>query len=561
MPASEELPKLVSKDPPKEVPKVVSKNPPKGSAGELPKIASKDPPKGSAGELPKIASKDPPKAAQSAHRRKSLSDSALPDLGSLSSFAHEGCDSDSDESSLDSDEAPKVIHAKTDQPCVTRASTVQPSAIREKSDQKTDQPSIVAEKPPEATRERKLSFDDEDDGSEVRPLARPQRRSGPAAGRKTLSERACANVHVKVTSLALAGEASKVVSALAGEASVEPIKPDQDWFADFTCSDGVGSPAPRAKSKDRSPETLKKRSETMEKVATLSRKVTQAYEKQKEAAQHRRRRRLKTAPSLMTTMESPKSVATPVAPTLASAFPEGDQDVTPVIIFDWDDTLLPTWYIMEVVKKIDEKEGPVDPASTFYDDLAAHAQTVRKTLCAAREVGRVAIVTLARRPWVATSAAWYLPAADIEKLLEELDIDIYYAREHVIKYQVCVAQLEEAVDVFTIAKRNAMIKCLKKLYGGSERTMHVLCIGDSTAEQEAAKEVLWCCRAETDSLCKTVKLMSDPSVEHLTDELHVLISWFCKMISYESDFDISMETAEDVEQIATTMFAPPPPVI
>jgi len=108
-----------------------------------------------------------------------------------------------------------------------------------------------------------------------------------------------------------------------------------------------------------------------------------------------------------------------------------DENTKPVLIFDWDDTLLPTSFITENVvkeyKDIDE-DSAIEPDSPFYEELSAHAHLVEFVLRKATELTRVVIVTLSMDPWVAFSARHFLPGLDIERLLLELDIPVYYSR-------------------------------------------------------------------------------------------------------------------------------------
>lgn len=101
------------------------------------------------------------------------------------------------------------------------------------------------------------------------------------------------------------------------------------------------------------------------------------------------------------------------------------------IIFDWDDTLFPTSYVTgEVLPSISGGETfpQLPKSSPFYKPLAELAHLVEYVLRAARALARVAIVTLSMSPWVPFSAIRYLPGLDIEELLLELDIPVYYSR-------------------------------------------------------------------------------------------------------------------------------------
>mmetsp|Transcript_63693 Transcript_63693/g.176639 ORF Transcript_63693/g.176639 Transcript_63693/m.176639 type:complete len:435 (-) Transcript_63693:190-1494(-) len=228
-----------------------------------------------------------------------------------------------------------------------------------------------------------------------------------------------------------------------------------------------------------------------------------------------------------------------------------------VIIFDWDDTLFPTWFLQEVVLPClpsNAREAALPSDSPFHETLAAHASTVRAVLMVARALAQVAIVTLALRPWVLTSAERFLPGLDLPELLCRLGIPVYYAREHVKRPDACLAQVEEGVDIFTVAKRATMMKCLRKLYRKRKGLrMNVISIGDSLAEKDAIKEVLWaaCEQPQHEGmlatpLCKTVKFVYQPSVQQLGDELQLLAMWLRRMASHSEDFDISMDDPEDL---------------
>lgn len=234
-----------------------------------------------------------------------------------------------------------------------------------------------------------------------------------------------------------------------------------------------------------------------------------------------------------------------------------------VIIFDWDDTLFPTWFIQDVGLPCMSADSEVAIAadSPYREALATHASTLRAALLAARAVAQVAIVTLALRPWVLTSSERFMPGLNFGEFLQRLGIPVYYAREHVKRPDACLAQVEEGVDVFTVAKRATMMKVLRKLYGKRPRVMNVVCIGDSLAERDAIKEVLWawCEQPKSEgvldvSLCKTVKFIHQPSLKQLGDQLHLLAMWLNGMESHAEDFDLNMEFFDDLEVLGHGCF-------
>ncbi|CAE7210085.1 EMB2076 [Symbiodinium sp. CCMP2592] len=202
------------------------------------------------------------------------------------------------------------------------------------------------------------------------------------------------------------------------------------------------------------------------------------------------------------------------------------------IIFDWDDTLFPTWHALEV------KEHRLPGDKAFRDSLDQLTNTVRDLLTQARACGRVAIVTLSRRPWVAESAAEFMPSLKIEALLDELQIPLIYSRECVKKHHMRSpdGEFEEGVCPLTMAKEQAMKKVLKRLYGKNP-WKNVLSIGDSVTEKDAITELHWAIMGEdSKSCCKTLKMLHNPTLAQLQMELTVIKDALPNMAKRAEDF-------------------------
>lgn len=217
-------------------------------------------------------------------------------------------------------------------------------------------------------------------------------------------------------------------------------------------------------------------------------------------------------------------------------------------MFDWDDTLCPSWFLKQVSASKDEIEGPIDERSPHFEALAGLAKSIEHTLRAARTLGRVVIVTLAMRGWVHRSSRLYLPGLDLENLLYSLDIPIFYARETVSRRHVDTAELEGGVDLTTIAKMKVMSKVLRRLSRKSIAWTNIISIGDSNQERDAITEFLWSYDEDTQRnvLCKTVKFFEKPSVEVLEAELAILRRFLNPMVSCSEDFDLHIEDCNDV---------------
>jgi len=226
---------------------------------------------------------------------------------------------------------------------------------------------------------------------------------------------------------------------------------------------------------------------------------------------------------------------------------------TAVIIFDWDDTLLPTSFF-DGLPPIPSSAAARSCHLPFFVALRKHAKLVEEVLRAARAVACVSIVTLAKRPWVMQSAERYLIGLDFPALVRELDITIYYANEHTGRPDVPPACLAQD---YTAWKRNAMAKCLTDWYAtgilGKAR-LNVTSIGDSVIEQQALKDLLkaW---GQTGllaqaPLCKTLKLMDHPILSQLSDELQRLAPGLECMALRDNPFDLCIN---DPVQLTTRM--------
>lgn len=273
----------------------------------------------------------------------------------------------------------------------------------------------------------------------------------------------------------------------------------------------------------------------LDKIRKLTESLHQQYVQHAQMKINRKSRRFKTAPSSVASPLSSSSTPMSQSPV--------EEPLRPLVIFDWDDTLFPTWYVTEVIQTTlpagHHKYSRLPEDSPHFESLAAHAQLVSETLQIAASFGTVAIVTLAARPWVDNSAEWFLPGVDLPEVLLNLDIPVFYAREHVRKTEKVAARVEEGVDLFMIAKRNAMKRCIRKLCPNADKIGNVICIGDSTTEELAIKEIMW---SDDSGLaqCKTIKLLDDPTLEVLGMELQLVTSWFEKMIPHGDDFHISL---------------------
>jgi len=237
-----------------------------------------------------------------------------------------------------------------------------------------------------------------------------------------------------------------------------------------------------------------------------------------------------------------------------------------VIILDWDDTLLPTSFLRDAMKiyptrcggqshRTPGRKTKVTSRSSGFPCQAAidsHCDLVRELLLAARSVAHVALVTLAERPWVHDSAEHFLPNLNLKRLLNDLDIPVYYA----VEYRKSSGRNPLSSDTPpACSKRMAMedfICCLQRDYGAR---FNILSVGDSMAEREAARKASAglekkACRAgEPMPWCKTIKFQTDPSLKMLSLELRALLCNLDRFLALDHELDLIFEQQDSIEDI------------
>lgn len=212
-----------------------------------------------------------------------------------------------------------------------------------------------------------------------------------------------------------------------------------------------------------------------------------------------------------------------------------------VIIFDWDDTLCPTWFLSqgtpeEIAERVQDK--------LYQELLREHAMTVEAVIRTAASLARVAIVTLATAAWFHKSMM-YFPGVDMAGLLSELGIVTHYATVP----STTVAKQSP----FVLAKKVCMATILQQFYGKSAfgPRWNVISIGDKDVEARALEALIkesWHHRLRP--LCKTVKLRENPDVFELTDQLKELLPLLPSMVTGSKDFHRNLGRSAQLRMIS-----------
>ncbi|KAH0482799.1 MAG: hypothetical protein KVP17_001985 [Porospora cf. gigantea B] len=80
-----------------------------------------------------------------------------------------------------------------------------------------------------------------------------------------------------------------------------------------------------------------------------------------------------------------------------------------IIVLDWDDTLLCTWYLESVISDVRDENALATADAKLLSDLSELEETAVELVSAAARQGDVYVVTNSACKWVEFSARVYMP--------------------------------------------------------------------------------------------------------------------------------------------------------
>lgn len=205
-----------------------------------------------------------------------------------------------------------------------------------------------------------------------------------------------------------------------------------------------------------------------------------------------------------------------------------------LIIFDWDDTLLPTSWLGQLGPLCDD--GPeIDEQQRVQ--LERLARCVARTLVAAKERGKVVIVTNAEEGWVESSCARFMPSLlPLIRSIVVVSARSTFQRRGVLaptawKYRAFAREFEawrqEGVRATVFPGAAATI----------QRRQHVISIGDSLHEQQALAWATW---GAPGCWAKSVKFMRRPDVELLAEQHQLVSDCFGQLVDLDDNLDVEV---------------------
>jgi len=193
------------------------------------------------------------------------------------------------------------------------------------------------------------------------------------------------------------------------------------------------------------------------------------------------------------------------------------------LIFDWDDTLLPsTWLNLKGLRLDYPEVIPEDVVQA----LAPHDAAVYKVLSRAMTYGNCVIITNAERGWVELSAARFMPKT--ESLLSQIKV-ISARTQYEPEYPD--NPLEWKVHAF----QEQLDECNRFMADGNEK--NIISFGDSIHERDAVQQAgKWLPNA----FIKSVKFVERPTLDQLQREVALLDKCLDHICSCRSNLDLML---------------------
>eukprot|EP00931_Biecheleriopsis_adriatica_P115664 TRINITY_DN91433_c0_g1_i1.p1 TRINITY_DN91433_c0_g1~~TRINITY_DN91433_c0_g1_i1.p1 ORF type:complete len:705 (+),score=167.55 TRINITY_DN91433_c0_g1_i1:80-2194(+) len=217
---------------------------------------------------------------------------------------------------------------------------------------------------------------------------------------------------------------------------------------------------------------------------------------------------------------------------------ESVQNGLPCLIFDWDDTLCPTWWLRCVMQP---SLSRVD-ISAYNPQLTEHAGRIETLLRSAKSVGNVDIVTLANKQWLDQTIRWLgMGGVDLYAVLQELNIAVHYATP------IPDSEVPAGQEAPVLAKKVCMQRIMDKYYGTAAKSkvaMHAMSLGDQPAEAVALKEVMKEAQRKVWSrpICKVLRFPEEPMIEDIGVTLQQVTAHLPSLVQRTGDFDLSTRT-------------------
>ncbi|OWZ21046.1 hypothetical protein PHMEG_0004474 [Phytophthora megakarya] len=209
----------------------------------------------------------------------------------------------------------------------------------------------------------------------------------------------------------------------------------------------------------------------------------------------------------------------------------------PLIILDWDDTILPNTHLTKLgFSSEDEAFEVPEHCVPLLEELT---REVESFLTACLKIGPCCIVTNGLFGWVERSCQRFLPS--VVPLLEQMTIVSARSNFESV-YPDRPIEWKIAVYRDLLAKRGFMQQPLVETHGvyvqQQERLpQQVIALGDSQVDRCAIQYVA---RRTPNTQLKSIKLLDNPSITQLQKQLHLLGVFLVQLSGHDEALDLEL---------------------
>jgi hypothetical protein len=205
-------------------------------------------------------------------------------------------------------------------------------------------------------------------------------------------------------------------------------------------------------------------------------------------------------------------------------FPTAHKVASTMIVFDWDDTILPSSWLSQSCGLSLE---PTELAPEIACQLVEHEQMVIKLLTFAQHFGQVMIITNAETGWVQFSAQRFLP--NVLPLVSQFKV--VSAR----------STYEKAYPEPSEWKSRAFQDELHSRFPEANFDgLHVISFGDGELEREAVMNIGRELEGTPKLHIKSIKLLERPSALQLRKQLELVHEYFHYICTCDVDLDLML---------------------
>ena len=190
-----------------------------------------------------------------------------------------------------------------------------------------------------------------------------------------------------------------------------------------------------------------------------------------------------------------------------------------LIIFDWDDTLLPTSFL--IYKNVIGNENKLNEKDQIK--INKLEQLVRNLLTLSLSKGDVYIITNSGEGWVEESTKKFYP--NIKDILDKIEI-ISARKDYEKKYP----------NDTKLWKIGAFLNLKNRL--NEDLITNILCIGDSVFEMDAGKILA---ANFIHAVIKTIKFKESPKPEELNKQINLVLNQFNSIFNSSKNLTVRVE--------------------